>query len=853
MAFQLIYTSSARLLDSPLSGYGVVARSEQMPAALVRCLVDLSAYRQPAEQGITGPQCTYCVEECAGRIWHILTVIREAGVDHNNHNCHLAHHIILSDTEAHVYAEPTGAPPSTPAGIILALELKRFWVHRWKGEPTIIDDNTFPLPVECPTTEFQPTWHIFSGHPDNARILSREPYAQGCLALVPKGTQSRDVLRLLHEASALAPGYGWGMPFCTYGTEADEPAKHCMLVTTPESALHLHAEQLGFPTVNIRPGMQIEQAEPAAATASAESRLSGIPLAQEYRYTETTDPDVFPTPWRKTARRRRTSPARFLIGAVVGGVALGASAALLMMRGKDTTAPPLPPTPPQTHVPMIALHNNKMPTRPIRQAAPSAPEQPLPLPLPQASAAPADSSPQPESTLPEPAEPAPQPIITEPAPQPAEPAPQPGITEPAPQPAEQSSEEAVTITAQRLTCTLEGSPLPKIMQQMKPGQVRELTAGTYAIHTTTRNGVFANEPLKVRLNTTTARLLLTRIDKNEFTITPHPEATDTQGVPAVTLQVASVRQLLSKISVEGAESAAVRLPLLSENGVLDELMFVPQVTLRIKVKDKSETTKYNEQILKVTPADLKTDGKKLLLREKNRKDTAQMWHLNTTETIGIMLPDLGIPADLELNNAPQSTYSISGFLHMPYRYICNINQVFNPWEEIRTRFDIYVNQPCLGEPTDASAEYCLARVYDVLQKIAALRTKTGENARKRVYEYAMFYRHPTFASQLRDIFGGLKSPLNTLLTVTPEVADALKPQNAKILLSSLHTELMQTPHQKLMLEELHKLFSATVQRKYNDLRKDFQEANLGELYLRLTSVRLTEQQILICTFELIKP
>lgn len=265
MAFQLIYTSSAHLLDSPLSGYGVVARSEHIPPALVQELVELSAYKPPDDQAIEGAQFSYTPLECAARTWHVLTSARPAGVDHHKRPCHLAHHIVLTDTEAQVYASAgTESPPSTPAGIILALELAGFWKRRWQSSPAIIDDDSFPLPIDCPSAERQPTWHIFTGSPHHAALLSSAPCTRSCLLLVPAGTRSRDILRLLHEGYALSSRRGWGMGFSTHGAEGDLTAGH-LAFSTAGSPLHRLVQQGKLPIIDIAPGI----APPTAAAPAA--------------------------------------------------------------------------------------------------------------------------------------------------------------------------------------------------------------------------------------------------------------------------------------------------------------------------------------------------------------------------------------------------------------------------------------------------------------------------------------------------------------------------------------------------------------------------------------------------------
>ena len=67
MSFQLIYTSAEHLLDSSVSGYGTVARSEALSKTLRARLSAISVYREPRPAAAPqGPQFSYHLIDHAG-------------------------------------------------------------------------------------------------------------------------------------------------------------------------------------------------------------------------------------------------------------------------------------------------------------------------------------------------------------------------------------------------------------------------------------------------------------------------------------------------------------------------------------------------------------------------------------------------------------------------------------------------------------------------------------------------------------------------------------------------------------------------------------------------------------------
>lgn len=251
MSFQLIYTSSFRLLDSSESGYGIVARSEKLPKALCAKLSALSIYREPrggcAQQG---PQFSYHILDHAAAAWHVLSCVQQAGADYSGRGCYIAHHLILNQSEVRRLADDAEHRP-TPAGLTLALLKCGFWMNRWHGEPAYISGEPNMTFDDLPDAAAQPTWKRLTGHKANARAFYTSPFERDCLITIEPGTHSKDILSLFHESDWLTHARGWGVTYTTLADEADSFADTLRMVTVPSSPLVQRAIRTGHPVLNI--------------------------------------------------------------------------------------------------------------------------------------------------------------------------------------------------------------------------------------------------------------------------------------------------------------------------------------------------------------------------------------------------------------------------------------------------------------------------------------------------------------------------------------------------------------------------------------------------------------------------
>lgn len=259
MSYQLIYTSSQRLLESNAAGYGIVARSERLPKALCARLSMLSVYREPrgGNPG-AGPQFSYHIIDHAGTSWHVLSCVQQAGADYSGRACYIAHHLLLGPDEVQGLLQSKLRP--TPAGVTLALLKSGFWLNKWQGEPRFINEEPEPAPEHLPDASAQPTWKRLTGHKSNARAFFTSPFERDCLITIAPGIASTEILLLFHESDWLTHTRGWGVSYTTVADDADSYAETLRMVTFPESPLVQRAVRTGHPVLKISRDMEIPQA-----------------------------------------------------------------------------------------------------------------------------------------------------------------------------------------------------------------------------------------------------------------------------------------------------------------------------------------------------------------------------------------------------------------------------------------------------------------------------------------------------------------------------------------------------------------------------------------------------------------
>lgn len=211
MACQLIYTSAPRLLDAGRTGFGTVARSRSLGAALTAALERISTFSRTT--GTEGPRRIFAYRQITlgASSFHVLTSISDSGSDYTGRTNHTAHHLVLTEQDVDDLRLHTDF---TPAGLVLSLERQAFWKTEWTSNPELLEDDA-PWKPAAPVANSSPSlWESLTGHEDNARHPP-DLQSQGLYLLLPPDATPETALRLLDETSFQCPREGWGFTWTT--------------------------------------------------------------------------------------------------------------------------------------------------------------------------------------------------------------------------------------------------------------------------------------------------------------------------------------------------------------------------------------------------------------------------------------------------------------------------------------------------------------------------------------------------------------------------------------------------------------------------------------------------------------
>lgn len=827
MPYQLIYTSSARLLDSALSGYGVVARTESMPMSLVRRIVELSELKEPVDEGILGAQFSYRTEECGGRVYHILTSARPAGADYSQRSCHIAHHLIFKEEE--VQAISSTGQAYTPAGIALAMELRRLWVRRWQQEPTFLPE-ALPLSLEeCPSTDQHPTWLIFSGNMENARALHTPPFHRGGLVLVPASTRSRDILRLMHESDADDPHHGWDIPFCTYSVNSDSLSSKERLFSIANSPLHLRAEQSGIPTLPIRPGLTLPtEAEPPSPTPEQQpspvpqkpaATLAELPASPEYRYVECPDTDTFEKRKQTPGRVRKKDRSHLLLwGSLL--IIAAAVACYKGLQGSSTSQP--------DEQPFVSLMNEQpaeapQPTAPQEQAS-----EPSPAPaqeLNDTPAAPAHEPEQAETSRPD------ESLLPEDDEDPF---------------AAGDTDEAESGAIYAITC---GKSIPAAVQALLAGDELQLDRGEYIVNILQDA---APQRYALPLQAGKAELHLKR-EKDHYIITPIVSDSTLPQLPVIVFH--TEKGILKQICAEGKKEspAAIQLPLMSAEGKSTLALLIPEIKYRYRAQSRSAWPESKEALsIRISDEMLISDAKELRLTMRNGRQPA--WaRLIDSQTCALIpnltfsLPVFSLPNEITSPPANENalftcTLHSAGDTGNGESVICTFTQRYSFRQALRRHFRSYVNAPVAPQLTNT---YTLAHLYYVISSLG--KAKNAKQFDDIASYYATLFRQQEFASYVRhSVFKGSEP----LMPTPAEVQNRINSRNA--ISKELRDRLLVKENQAHLLERMRILFAEELGNAYTAQREKLLTENIV-LGLRVSKVRVQEGTRLIWSFELKPP
>ncbi len=208
MSQEIIYTSAPGGLKIGSKGFCTVASTRHMAKPLAERLEALSGYRHLHPPGDPRNPVTFAhaVLTIAGKRFHILSRVADAGYDYSQRTNKLAHHVAFAETEL------------TTSGPAWALAQSSFMETQWTGEPRYFETGR-PLPRGAETPAVCQAWLAATGDAGWAGVLA-ETVLRGdpeVYLIVPETANS---LQLYLEAEALLPeAMRWQVTFTTNYTK----------------------------------------------------------------------------------------------------------------------------------------------------------------------------------------------------------------------------------------------------------------------------------------------------------------------------------------------------------------------------------------------------------------------------------------------------------------------------------------------------------------------------------------------------------------------------------------------------------------------------------------------------------
>lgn len=205
MACQLIFTSSPVSLTTGRTGFSTVARTSDMPEKLAAAVERCSVYEIPS-----GAVYSHRILGVGTQKWHLLSRIRDAGTDYTNRNNFIAHHIVLSESEA----------ASMRANAAEILGGWSGWLDSWDGVPRFVGGpegigeirNSRSLPAR--------EWESVFGDAGKAALLGPAP-----AKVRARASDAGGLLKLYSESLQLFtdPACSWEISFTTHFNASENP------------------------------------------------------------------------------------------------------------------------------------------------------------------------------------------------------------------------------------------------------------------------------------------------------------------------------------------------------------------------------------------------------------------------------------------------------------------------------------------------------------------------------------------------------------------------------------------------------------------------------------------------------
>lgn len=233
MSYELQYTSAERTLQPGLKGFGPVVVSQGIPATLQEKLVVLSGYRHlfpsyDAKAKYNPVNHSHLIVSAAGKRYHVLSRICDAGLDYSHRSNKLAHHVAI---------DPSECVHSGPAAVLAA---PQFMVQSYGGQPQLLERGRALPRVDVKAAVCR-AWQQVTSDAGWAGVLAQtacDATPQPTLIVYRLGVQP---LALVLEALALVPPERrWNVTFSTFYSKLP-PGVECLWRFVPSEDPELPA------------------------------------------------------------------------------------------------------------------------------------------------------------------------------------------------------------------------------------------------------------------------------------------------------------------------------------------------------------------------------------------------------------------------------------------------------------------------------------------------------------------------------------------------------------------------------------------------------------------------------------
>ena len=239
MAWQLIYTSSPRLLEAGRTGFGTVAKHRAIGSLLTGSLEGISQFARLAGYDPNRIIYTHRILQAGSTRFNVLSCLRDAGSDYTGRTNHIAQHLIATASEVAELIQHG----VTPADILFGMD----WKSCWEGDARYLEISD-EVKLSSATPFSYNAWTSLTGLADHSRLPWSAAAEKGCYLVVPA---SMDPRQIVGEALHQYPQRAWEITFTTHLEPNDALGDFKWICLPPDSPARAQVESSSRTTFNL--------------------------------------------------------------------------------------------------------------------------------------------------------------------------------------------------------------------------------------------------------------------------------------------------------------------------------------------------------------------------------------------------------------------------------------------------------------------------------------------------------------------------------------------------------------------------------------------------------------------------